>query len=502
MKQRVKHIFKHTVVYSLGNLSVKLVGFILLPFYTSHLTVSQYGILAILEVTMNLLAPLFFLNMNQAITRFYKEVDGQERGRLLFTALAFVAGTGILVNVLLQPFSRQFSLLIFDTPDFKVYFNLLFVNIALQNITNLVRGYFNARENSVRFSLVNFLRFLFVLFITVYFLVVLNWGIKGILLAQTISFALILLIFFPYYARDMSFGFDRRLLREMIRYSAPLAFSTISSFVLAFGDRYVLKFLMDESAVGIYSLASKLANVIDFMVLQAFQLTYLPYAFKTYKSQEFKRFHSRLTTYLMLLMVFLALALGFYSDLLMYVFAPTNANYRAAAQYVPWLAFLRAFYVLRFMFALGLHINKKTGSIPVIVLISAALNIGLNFVLIPEMGINGAILSSFVALIVMDILFYYKSYQYYKVSYEFSRIFWLSVTGVGIYLISTLIKTDSLILSAVYKTFLLLLYPFVLYVSGFLRYEELMALRGFIKKWKNISGLKQNIRTLIQSDEE
>lgn len=51
MLNHLRNTVKHTAIYSLGNLSTKIIGLILLPLYTSYLTTAEYGIFSILEVT-------------------------------------------------------------------------------------------------------------------------------------------------------------------------------------------------------------------------------------------------------------------------------------------------------------------------------------------------------------------------------------------------------------------------------------------------------------------
>ncbi len=495
MIEKVKHTAKHSIIYTLGNISIKLVGFILLPFYTSHLTTAQYGILAILETTFNILAPLFLLNINGAVIRFFNETDEQKKGSLLFTALVYVLFSGLFLNALLQPFSRKFALLIFGDAGFTVYFKILFINIALQNITFLIRGYFNARQQPFYFSLLNFVRFVIVLGLTIYFIVKLNWGIKGILLAQTISYILTIIIFSPSYLKDVYRQFDRDLLREMLKYSAPLAFSTISSLVLAFGDRYVLKFLMDEAAVGVYSLASKLSNVIDFIVLQGFQLAYLPYAFKNYKSKGFAFFHSRMTTYLIFAMIFLGLAFALFAKEVIYLFSPTNKNYWEAAKYVPYLAFMRTLYGLRFMFAVGLHIHKKTKIVPGIVVTVTVLNIVLNLLFIPHYKIYGAIISSFIALVIMVGAYYYFSFKYFKVKYEFGRMAVVIALALLLALGGSVLSFDSVWVELAAKLLVLLSYPLLLWLVGFFKPEEIESVKGFLRKWGNPANWKSNLKS-------
>ncbi len=498
MIDKVKHTVKHTIVYTAGNFLVKLVGLILLPVYTTHLTTAQYGIMAILETTQNILVPLILLNIHAAITRFYHDAqDQQTRGKILFTALVYTLVAGVVANLVFQPFSRPLAGLIFNDSWLHMYWGLLFVNIALLSLVYLVRNFFNTIENPVKYSLVNVVQFTVFLGLTVYFIVVLKWGVKGWLAAQTIAYLSTIGLFIPAYLRRVRIGFNMALLRQMLAYSSPLAFSLISSMVLSFGDRYVLNFLMGQSSVGIYSLGVKLANVVDLIILQAFQLAYIPYAFRTYQEKGFRFFHSKMTTYLVLIIFTAALGMALFAKGVILIFSPNNQQYWQAASYVPYLAFIKVFAGLRFMFAMSMHITKRTRIIPFIVIGAALLNIGLNILMIPGLGIYGAILASFISYVLMDVVYYVFAQKFFKVKYEFGRLALLVIVGVGVYLLSLWIHIPNLFVHIMVKAFFVLAYLVILWLVGFFTQEELESIKGFVQKWKDPRSWRQNISELF-----
>jgi O-antigen/teichoic acid export membrane protein len=71
MYKKLKKALKHTVIYSLGNISTKLVGFILLPLYTSYLSPAEYGILGLLEVSANIVVQMLGLSLYAGFQRWY-----------------------------------------------------------------------------------------------------------------------------------------------------------------------------------------------------------------------------------------------------------------------------------------------------------------------------------------------------------------------------------------------------------------------------------------------
>ena len=63
MLDDIRKVSKHSIVYALGNISVKIVGLILIPLYTNpeYLSEAEYGILAILEISVLMIAEVLSL---------------------------------------------------------------------------------------------------------------------------------------------------------------------------------------------------------------------------------------------------------------------------------------------------------------------------------------------------------------------------------------------------------------------------------------------------------
>ena len=77
---------KNSFIYSIGNLSVKLTGLVLIPIYTNpkYLSVEQYGILGILEITSLIIIAVIELSLTQSITRWYWDSEYVNKQKSMF----------------------------------------------------------------------------------------------------------------------------------------------------------------------------------------------------------------------------------------------------------------------------------------------------------------------------------------------------------------------------------------------------------------------------------
>ncbi|NQT65793.1 MAG: hypothetical protein HQ554_06405, partial [FCB group bacterium] len=73
MLNQLKKTIFHTLIYSIGNLSTKIIGLILLPLYTAKLSLLNYGRFTILETTSMFLAMVLGLRIVSSMMRWSAE---------------------------------------------------------------------------------------------------------------------------------------------------------------------------------------------------------------------------------------------------------------------------------------------------------------------------------------------------------------------------------------------------------------------------------------------
>lgn len=81
---RNKILFKNILTYALGNFGSKFLGFILLPSYTHYLSVSDYGYLGLISVSVSFIIPIITFQIFDGLYRFLLGVDSiEERKKVI-----------------------------------------------------------------------------------------------------------------------------------------------------------------------------------------------------------------------------------------------------------------------------------------------------------------------------------------------------------------------------------------------------------------------------------
>ena len=485
MFNQIKSTFRQTIIYSLGNLSSKVIGFILLPLYTDYLSINEYGILAILEATSQILIGIFGFNLTTSMMRWCaSEKSFKTQKEIISSTLFSVILIAGLFSLGSLPYSREISELIFSSFNFENYIKILLLSVSFGIIANVPLEVIRFREKAGLYVFITITKFVLIVLLNIYFIVYEKMGVEGIILSQLIGFIYVIVFSLPFLLKNLTFSFQTKIIGEMFRFGFPLVFSTSALLTLSLGDRYIIKYFMDEASVGIYSLGHKVASVINVFILQSFQVGYLPIAYKKINDADAPRYFSKIATYLIFVLVLFALTLSLLSKEVIQLFS-LNSDYWIAYTVVPLVSLAFVFKGMQYVFSLPFHFVKKTSYIAYIVTFTAILNIVLNIILVPLYGYLMAAVVMVGSYLVMALLYFFTAKKYYTIPFELNKIIILLVVGVVLYSPTYFLDEVDLLVRIPIKIILILFFPFLLYLFKFYEPVELERIRSIIYKIKN-----------------
>jgi len=203
-----------------------------------------------------------------------------------------------------------------------------------------------------------------------------------------------------------------------------------------------------------------------------------------------EEYYSRVLTYILFVSMFLALGVSAVAGdgLTLY----SLKSYWSAAAIIPLLGMAAVLDCASRVLNIGITLKKRTIFAPIVIMAALAVNIGLNFLLIPRYGSMGATISTLASYVVFCGLRYWASNLFFKVRYEWGRVF--TILGVGSALIGLCYLVDSmrgdslnrasLFVSLAIKTSLALSFPLVLLAFRFYDERELRRMREL---WQSLT---------------
>lgn len=501
MFKDIKQVAKDSAFYGVGNIAVKLVGFILIPLYTDekYFSMADFGLMGLLEVSTQILIAIMGLSLHAGLSRWYWDVIYKDKQKsVFFTTLLFTVFTSVFVGLLLWVNVDGLSSLLLSQEEgiiedeLPYILQLLLLFSVFSAIVEVPQYLLRLQGRPIFYSSSNIIRLLVTLTLTIYFTVSLGRGITGVYESQLIGVLVQMVILSPLIFHNITFSIERECAVQLLTYSYPLIFSAIIGNLLNVFDRYAINYWEGLDEVGIYSLGYRVGNTLKVFIVASVQSALIPVLMKKMNDSDNKRFYSKILTYFSFGLMFCALGLNLYSYEGISIVA-TNPNFITAAYIVPFITYAIFFEMMRECCIIGLKIERKTKIISFIVVSITFLNILLNILLVPVLGMYGAALSTIFVQFISWFVCYMFAQRYYSIPYELLKVRKVLVVGLILYLFGICVNGFNIWLSMVIKLGLLLSYPFVLYLWNFYEDEEWNNLKGVWKKWSNLHDLKKNL---------
>lgn len=496
MINNLKNTIKGAFIYGFGNLSSKLIGFILIPLYTKIFTVAEYGILGILDITSQIIIVVFGLSLYNAFFRWYWDKDFKDKQKsIFFTILVSVLLFSLVLSSIFIIIRDHLSVLLFNSPDYSNYIVLIIVVACFEAVGVVIATLIRLQEKALFYSILYILKLITSLSFTIYFIAYSGKGIEAIYEAQIIGNVVYFLVSSLFILKNIKLRFDRIALRNMLIFSFPLMMTAFTGIILNVTDRYMLRFLADYESVGIYTLGYKIANTIRVFVIASVSMALQPMIFKIMNEPDNKRFYSKVMTYFTFGLIFVVLGISLFGKEIIKVLSQ-SVSYWESFRVVPILSYAMLFTMLRDISLTGLNLTKHTKVIAIITISVSIFNIGLNILFVKFWGYMGAAFCTLISQMMFFVLIYYFAQKYYPIPYELRKIFLIVITSLGLFFIAQLTNDMSLFMRLLIKTLLILILPVFLYFMKFYEPVELSRLKGFWLKWRNPLRLFRNLKEL------
>jgi O-antigen/teichoic acid export membrane protein len=474
---QLRRLAKHSAVYGVGGILSRFLAVLLLPLYTSYLGTEGFGKIETITALSTVLVIVLSAGISSAFFRFYFDShDPARRVLVVRTAFWFTMGMAtaglVLGCVLATPLAHLLRL--GDDPWLvRAGAVGLWAQMNYAQLTNL----FRVEERSVQFVIASVANILITVGVTVLLVVGLDKGPTGAVVGNFVGTLAVYLVLVGYRRYQLGWQFDRSLLREMNRFGLPLVPSALALWAINFIDRFFVAVYKGQGEVGVYSLAVRASSVIVFLMI-AFRLAWPAFAYSIDDDASARRTYSYVLTYLLFVCCWISLALGALAPWIVKVLAPTKPEFHRADEAVGLLAFASTAYAGYTVLAIGIGRARQTQFNWIVSGAAAALNVGLNFVLIPRYGMMGAAVSTAAAYIALFAGMTLNSQRVYPVPYQWRRVLTLSAVAIGLAAVGYELRSLPISIA------LCLAYPLLLLPLGFYlpaeraRLRRLVPLRG------------------------
>lgn len=421
----MKKYFYKALEYTAGNFFKKLILLILLPIFTRLMAPQQYAIYENLMIFISFVSLIYFLGQQQAIfSYYYNKKSPDYHFSYISTVFLIITAFGFLLSLLIILFRNELSLLILRTGEWSHLFVYISVILFCDVISGISLSILNIMEKSRTYLIVGIVKNALFLFLIIFGTVTHQLSISEIFLFLMISSLLSIIFSLIFMLRIMT-GFSTQirqyfsssLAKQLLGFGIIMIPGTIAMMILRLSDRYMLTYFSAKHLydVGIYAIGYRIGAIIVFFN-SIVSLVYFPYAMKIKDNPKAQKSYKSVFKNYSLFAAILGLLIILFQKEIFYVLI--DSAYFSATKIVVFGVLSSYLLGLFNIVNLNFYVKKKAGRIAGTVIFGALLNIFLNYLLIPVMGISGAGLASVIAYGGIVLVNYHLSKAIYDVLYN------------------------------------------------------------------------------------
>lgn len=383
----------------------------MLPFYTKWLSPAEYGTADLITVYTTFLFCIFSCCIQDSIF-IYPKGKNFEKQRKYFSSGFFFILSSLLVLALvffvIYHFFRELPWLSF----FNNYIWYIYVYIAVFLLQSYFQQFTRAIDKLVMYSLNGF--FLVIITVIASVLWIPKYGVIGYVLAQIAGFggAAFLLFFFGGFYAYLSFhDIRKKYLLQMLNYSIPLIPGLIMLWVLNALNRPLLAKYVGMTELGIFVIAMKFPVVLNTgfsMFGNSWQISVM----EEFKKKDYSQYYNRILKVAFSIALFVAIILTVISPLAFHCFI--DSRFHSGIQYIAVLMLWFLFSFTGMLIGTNFSAAKRSKYFLISSIVSMCSALIGNIVLIPFLGVWGAVWSLALSALVITVVRVFLASRYVK----------------------------------------------------------------------------------------
>lgn len=352
MENKNKRLAKKSLIYFIGNLSSKILNFLLVPIYAYTISSTDLGNYDYIITLASIIIPIVYMVLWEAILKFSLSQKATIR-RITTTTSIFT----IILNIIIIPIMYIVFQYFYNIGVNAIYIVGIFV---LYGLTNIWQYYARALKYEKVYVFSSIIATISNLIMNIIFICVLKMGFIGLAISYIVS-NVIAIVVIEFKVKIISSikleDFDAKLLKNMIIFSAPLVLNTVSAWLLSGASRIIIINKLGSNANGIYTFANKFSVIVT-LIGSVINMAFVEESIINSKSENVD--NDFLKTVEFLLEKFLSLLILAIPTINIFYYMITSTEYYESKLYFPFLLIYSLFSVMATNIGTIFHVINKT----------------------------------------------------------------------------------------------------------------------------------------------
>lgn len=405
---RYSRLGKNTLLVFMGNAGSKLIGLIMLPFYTKWLSVDDYGLTDILNVYVSLLLGVITCCIAESLFIFPKGCNDDDKKEYFTSGISFLLVSMAITAIVFAIISFVGNHIGWSN-SFADNIWIIYGMIACSMMQQVTQQFTRSLDKMTVYSMTGIVVTVFTILFS--FLIIPKHGVYGYVLSTNLACFVGALYSFSFSGsyRYLNFNFvSKEKCKEMLKYSIPLIPNGIMWWLVGALNRPIMESNVGLYGVGLYAVANKFPSIISTLFV-IFGTSWQISVLEEFGKPGYSNFYNKVFRLVFVLLFFALIVLTLSSELLISVFA--DEKFHEAWRYVPILALGVMFSNVSGMAGANFSASRQSKYYFYSSIWGAVVAVILNIFLIPLCGLYGAVLSvafSFLAMAISRVAYAWK----------------------------------------------------------------------------------------------
>ncbi|MBZ2167858.1 lipopolysaccharide biosynthesis protein [Marinobacter sp. F4216] len=384
-----RQMVTHSTIYAIANISRQIVGFVMLPVYTTYLSPSDYGVVGLLIFAVSLFEMLLGAQMFQAVPKFYHQETNLKSKNFVVASAFAITGLFSLVAVAAMAFNSQtISDQLFGSVEYEVYVQIFSVLILTHSLEQYGLAYIRIIRKPWLFFWFSIAKLVLQLTLNITTIVVLEMGLMGLALSSLISSLIIALALAGYTLHKTGLKTNAAISMRMLKFSWPLWLTGLIGLYIGSSNRYFIRVFSSIDDVGLFELAAKFGSIVGVLIWMPFSQYWQTERFSVaQKENPYPEYSLAFRTIASLLLIG-GVFVNIFSDITIVIMSATEFHPSASA--VPYLTISGILHCLIFFNNFSFMHKSETIKMTKHNAIAAVIITVFYLLLIPNFGFVGA----------------------------------------------------------------------------------------------------------------
>lgn len=402
----------------------QLRGLILLPILAKEIGPANYGIWSQANVTIELLIPVALLGLNGAFIRFLAaEKDRKILREGIYSTLFAVILMSTILSLIVFLFASEIASALFGGAEAAIVVKIISGILIIWSIDKIFLTFFRTFRK-MKFFTGTSIAINFGEIGLIAYLVFAGYGVAGIVFS--LLFVRLIVGIFMAYIVISTVGFkfpDFSFIRTYLNYSLPTIPTAFFWWMVMSSDRYIIGYFLGTAPVGIYSAAYGIGS-IGLIFMEPIKLVLVPALSKLWDEQKITEVKVHLkysAKYFFMLAIPSSFGISVLSKPILYILT-TSEFIPEGIFVIPLASLCILIYGIYPIVGQVLFLVKKTKLIGSIWMMAALINVLLNLILIPIIGIVGAVVATLISFLLASTVTIFYANKYLKVDFDLNFI--------------------------------------------------------------------------------